>query len=58
MLSALGARQLLGGVYAVDQGITRLEQGGFSLSAEIIERLERSLQELTETLPTTQPAIS
>ncbi|WP_025676816.1 NADPH-dependent FMN reductase [Paenibacillus massiliensis] len=58
VLSALGARQLLGGVYAVDQGITRLEQGGFSLSAEIIDRLERSLQELTEPLPATQPAIS
>lgn len=50
VLAALGGRHILGGVYAVDQGIERLEDGTYALSAEIAARLDRALEELVLTL--------
>ncbi|ASS98096.1 MULTISPECIES: NADPH-dependent FMN reductase [Geobacillus] len=50
VLSALGARYLLGGVYAVDQWVTRLPEGGYSLPEELKRRLDESLSELGSAL--------
>ncbi|WP_427052319.1 NADPH-dependent FMN reductase [Paenibacillus sp. TC-CSREp1] len=50
VLTALGGRHILGGVYAVDQAIERNEDGTFSLAADITARLDRSLEELRLTL--------
>ena len=50
VLTALGGRHILGGVYAVDQGIERLDGDKYLLSAEITTRLDRSLEELRLTL--------
>ncbi|WP_339832426.1 NADPH-dependent FMN reductase [Paenibacillus sp. FSL R7-0272] len=50
VLTALGGRHILGGVYAVDQGIERNEDGTFTLAADITARLDRSLEELRLTL--------
>ncbi|MCM3175105.1 NADPH-dependent FMN reductase [Paenibacillus sp. MER 99-2] len=50
VLTALGGRHILGGVYAVDQGIERLDGDKYVLSAEITTRLDRSLEELRLTL--------
>ncbi|MNI70021.1 FMN reductase (NADPH) [compost metagenome] len=41
VLTALGGRHILGGVYAVDQGIERLDGDKYVLSAEITTRLDR-----------------
>ncbi|MED3666627.1 NADPH-dependent FMN reductase [Geobacillus kaustophilus] len=46
VLSALGARYLLGGVYAVDQWVKRLHEGGYSLPEELTRRLDESISEL------------
>ncbi|HZG87448.1 NADPH-dependent FMN reductase [Paenibacillus sp.] len=48
VLSALSARHILGGVYAVDQWIQRAEGGGFSMQEELASRLNQSLVELKE----------
>ncbi|MNJ38984.1 FMN reductase (NADPH) [compost metagenome] len=48
VLSSLGARHILGGVYAVDAYIARTEQGGFEISEELITRLEENVAELAE----------
>jgi FMN reductase len=48
VLSALGARNILGGVYAVDSWVTRTEQGGFELTEELKARLEASAEELLQ----------
>lgn len=50
VLTALGGRHILGGVYAVDQTIERNEDGTFTLAADITARLDRSLEELSLTL--------
>ncbi|AZH29266.1 NADPH-dependent FMN reductase [Paenibacillus sp. M-152] len=50
VLSALGGRHILGGVYAVDQWVERLPGGAYGLSEELIVRLERSVKELNELL--------
>lgn len=50
VLAALGGRHILGGVYAVDQGIDRLDDGKYVLSADITTRLNRSLEELILTM--------
>jgi FMN reductase len=50
VLAALGCRHILGGVYAVDQGIDRLDDGKYVLSADITTRLDRSVDELILTL--------
>lgn len=43
VLSALGATNILAGVYAVDQSVDRLEGGSFRLSEEISGRLDNAL---------------
>ncbi|BBI32281.1 NADPH-dependent FMN reductase [Cohnella abietis] len=48
VLSVLGSRNILGGVYAIDQWIERRDGGGFELSEELQERLDRSVEELSE----------
>lgn len=54
VISALGGRHILGGVYAVDQWVERLNDGSFSLSAELRERLDRAADELAEELDWTE----
>ncbi|BBW97737.1 NADPH-dependent FMN reductase [Geobacillus icigianus] len=46
VLSALGARYILSGVYAVDQWVKRLHEGGYSLPEELTRRLDESISEL------------
>lgn len=46
VLSALGARHILGGVYTVDSQVARTEQGGFTISEELQARLKDNIQEL------------
>ncbi|MNI46695.1 FMN reductase (NADPH) [compost metagenome] len=48
VLSALGARHILGGVYTVDSQVARTEQGGFEIVDELITRLEDNINELVE----------
>jgi len=48
VLSVLGSRNILGGVFAIDQWVQRLEGGGYELSEELRERLDRSAEELAE----------
>lgn len=50
VLSALGARHILAGVYTVDQSIARRENGSFSLDEDAAGRLERALGELVHEL--------
>ncbi|GIQ69546.1 FMN reductase (NADPH) [Xylanibacillus composti] len=50
IVSVLGARNQLAGVYAVDSWVTREEQGGFALSEELLARLDDSIRQLTEEL--------
>ena len=50
VLTALGARHILGGVYAVDQAVDRLPDGGYQLSEDIKTRLETSLEQLNDEL--------
>jgi FMN reductase len=50
ILSVLGSRNILGGVFAIDQWVQKLENGGFELSEELQERLDRSAEELEEEL--------
>lgn len=47
VLSALGGTHILGGVYAVDQSVGRLQDGSFELSDEIADRLDGALSQLT-----------
>lgn len=47
VLSALGGTHILGGVYAVDQSVSRLEDGTFELTDEIADRLDGALSQLT-----------
>ncbi|MNI83544.1 FMN reductase (NADPH) [compost metagenome] len=48
VLSVLGARHILGGVYTVDSQVARTEQGGFQIAEELISRLEENVKELAE----------
>jgi len=50
VISALGGRHILAGVYAVDQWVTRLEDGGFALSDELQNRLDCAADELAKEL--------
>jgi FMN reductase len=50
VLTVLGGRHILGGVYAIDQWIQRTDDGGFELAEELQERLARSAEELAEEL--------
>ena len=46
VLSALGARHILGGVYTVDSQVVRTEQGGMEIAEELQLRLKAALDEL------------
>lgn len=46
VVSALGGTHILTGVFAVDQWVNRLEDGGYALSDELTARLDESLQQL------------
>ncbi|WP_150272216.1 NADPH-dependent FMN reductase [Paenibacillus tepidiphilus] len=48
VLSVLGARHILGGVYAVDSQVTRNDQGTVELAEELQLRLNTVLDELAE----------
>lgn len=48
VLSALGARHILGGVYTVDSQVARTEQGGFEIAEELQARLQDNIQELLQ----------
>ncbi|BDG45688.1 MULTISPECIES: NADPH-dependent FMN reductase [Parageobacillus] len=48
VLSALGGRYILGGVYAVDTWITRNEQEGYSLSEDLLHRLDEAVAEFID----------
>lgn len=49
VLSALGARDILDGVFATDAQLTPHESGGYVPDAALVERLDRALQPLTGT---------
>lgn len=46
VLSVLGARYILGGVYTVDSQVARTEAGGFEIAEELRTRLEENVKEL------------
>lgn len=48
VLSVLGARHILGGVYAVDSQVVRNDQGVVELAEELKLRLDSVLEELAE----------
>ncbi|MFC5402886.1 NADPH-dependent FMN reductase [Cohnella soli] len=48
VLSVLGSRNILGGVFAIDSWVTRLEGGGFELADELRDRLTNAADELAE----------
>ncbi|MBH5317429.1 NADPH-dependent FMN reductase [Paenibacillus sp. GSMTC-2017] len=58
VLSALGATNILGGVYAVDQSVIRLEDGTFHLAEEISARLEDALVRLNEETALISPKVT
>jgi FMN reductase len=55
VLSELGARHLLGGVYAVDKQIQRLDDGTVQLDPEIEDRLKHFLHDLVAAVNHSQP---
>lgn len=55
VLSALGARYQLGGVYAVDSQIARTEQGGFAVDDETKRRLANAADELAIAIRAVSP---
>ncbi len=55
VLSELGARHLLGGVYAVDKQIQRQENGSVQLDEEIDQRLKHSLRDFVQAITHAQP---
>lgn len=55
VLSELGARHLLGGVYAVDKQLQRQEDGSIQLDDEIEQRLNHSLHDLVVAITQAQP---
>ncbi|MNV33737.1 FMN reductase (NADPH) [compost metagenome] len=48
VLSVLGARHILGGVYAVDSQVVRTDQGTVEIAEELKLRLDNALSEFTE----------
>lgn len=48
VLSVLGARHILGGVYAVDSQVVRADQGTVEIAEELKLRLDNALSEFTE----------
>lgn len=58
VLSALGARHLLAGVYAVDSQIARSENGGFAVDDEAKRRLANAADELAIAIRAISPSPS
>jgi FMN reductase len=50
VLQSLGARHILPGIYATDQGVPLLPEGGYGLAPEIAERVEDAAQLLATDL--------
>lgn len=48
VLSVLGARHILGGVYTVDSQVVRTEEGGFEITEELVGRIKDNVKELAE----------
>lgn len=48
VLSSIGARHILGGVYAVDAQVARTEDGGFDIADVLSDRLDSAVEELIE----------
>ncbi len=48
--AALGATNILSGVYAIDQWVERVDGGGFKLADELTERLDHTIAQLNEEL--------
>ncbi|EOS54943.1 MULTISPECIES: NADPH-dependent FMN reductase [Paenibacillus] len=46
VVAALGGTHILGGVFAVDQWVSRLENGGFALEEQLRERLDEAVTQL------------
>ena len=55
VLSELGARHLLGGVYAVDKQIQRHDDGSIQLDEDIDQRLKHSLRDFVAAIDLAQP---
>jgi FMN reductase len=58
VLSALGARDILGGIYIVDDQAKRQEDGSIQFSEEIQQRLQSSVQDLIASLRPTPVSAS
>jgi FMN reductase len=56
LLSTLGARHILDGVYATDAQLVRLESGAYLPDDELVQRLERAIEPLTGHHPFVTPA--
>lgn len=50
VVAALGGTHILSGVFAVDQWVSRLENGGFALEEQLRERLNEAVRELNRDL--------
>lgn len=50
VVAALGGTHILSGVFAVDQCVSRLENGGFALEEQLRERLNEAVRELNRDL--------
>jgi FMN reductase len=46
VLQSLGARHILPGIYATDQGVPLLPEGGYGLAADIALRVEDAAEQL------------
>ncbi|HEY9106263.1 MAG TPA: NADPH-dependent FMN reductase, partial [Roseateles sp.] len=56
VLSALGARHVLDGVFATDAQLQRHESGGYVPEPDLLARLDRALEPLTPTARMRSPA--
>ena len=57
VLGALGARDILDGVFATDAQLPAHEAGGFVPDASLVQRLDRALQPLLARHPAPAPAL-
>ena len=57
VLGALGARDILDGVFAADAQLVPHEAGGFVPDAALLQRLDRALQPLLRHRPSSMPAL-
>lgn len=50
VVASLGGTHILGGVFAVDQWVSRLENGGYALEEQLRERMDEAVAELNREL--------